>query len=1117
MKSNLKKVLAGILALCMVVGGIYYVAPEAKEVQAEATEETEEHISYTTEEYTEDESGTVQGYLTNKTVIESNDNPGWLFAGWFTDEYCTTPVTTAVEGTTYHAKFVDPGVLNVKLQITDGTEDGSPSTNMRLVTSVDSLSYAEVGFEVYYGEEDIENKTVTQKVPIQKVFKRIVASSTSGVDYNYSPKVVDTDSEYFATATLINIANGNFEKPFYIKPYWITNGGATVYGTSRYVTIQDDALSTSTTVNVPVKIADADTYTVTNAGDTTNTQITNTEAYHDGDYAHLRIAKTDVPSSLTKLSVSNDKGSGTAFYRNLNTVYSQSGTAYDAKGADKTWYTAYADSEGVVSETEFIIATTADLYALPTLVNTDGVLFEGKTIYIVSDIQANSGYTIVGDEVTQPAMKGGTGYRWEAVGTVATSGSDENAVTIKRPFSGTFDGCGHTISGLNINAKPSYCGFFGATNKANICNFNLIESVFKTSVGSDSSATDFTGGIVAYGNANLSNIYCDADINSYNQLGGLIGRVDYFADYDTSAVKVEIENCHYTGIVYARSTGDKVRSGGIIGYAVRGDIDITNTMFSGTIRVSAGADRIGGFIGDSNDYATSDICISNSVSAGNIKLIDSNTSSTRIGSLIGRLYGTKTVCLDNVYATKECYNNVYDATTDSSSSFRSGGENPIQIEKNENLIGLKAYHWTNLDFIKDWSIRKNQLITPRKLANSDYRITEDNIKADTSWYTAEEGKTEYEIADAADLYGLAILVNSGNTFEGIKIKLTADIDLNPEQDAKFEVINSVIKEMQELVNEWIPIGTESNPFKGSFDGNNKTIRGLYIDKSVNDGENAGLFGYIDAAVIRDVGLVDGYIHVSGIRSVTGEATKDSATGSVIGRGYGTLEGVYSNVGIYAVNSARIGGLVGVADNVNAIKSNSISLNNCWYDGDIAIRVSKANAAEVYAGGLIGYVLRGTSTMISNTLFNGQIDYKNVGAYSEATIVNVGIGGFIGRDNETLTKITISDSIMAGDMIIQVNASEYVTNNYVASILGRCSGTLVIEAGSAVYSMNNTYGAVVLKDTTSSTNVDTITKNVVVIVDWDGAIGSLNSEYWAPTTTIPVLRTLTRYTNYQVLP
>lgn len=80
----------------------------------------------------------------------------------------------------------------------------------------------------------------------------------------------------------------------------------------------------------------------------------------------------------------------------------------------------------------------------------------------------------------------------------------------------------------------------------------------------------------------------------------------------------------------------------------------------------------------------------------------------------------------------------------------------------------------------------------------------------------------YYIANDTQLAAFRDKVNAGNTFAGKTIKLTADIDLN----------NAA----------WTPIGTNENPFKGVFDGNDKTISNYSI--TAVDDNGSGLFGVI---------------------------------------------------------------------------------------------------------------------------------------------------------------------------------------------------------------------------------------------------------------------------------
>ena len=92
---------------------------------------------------------------------------------------------------------------------------------------------------------------------------------------------------------------------------------------------------------------------------------------------------------------------------------------------------------------------------------------------------------------------------------------------------------------------------------------------------------------------------------------------------------------------------------------------------------------------------------------------------------------------------------------------------------------------------------------------------------------AIENSATYYIANDTDLKAFRNKVNDGNTFAGKTIQLTDNINLKNE--------------------EWTPIGTNENPFSGSFDGQNHTVSNLKI---TNAGSYNGLFGKV-------VGITDG--------------------------------------------------------------------------------------------------------------------------------------------------------------------------------------------------------------------------------------------------------------------
>lgn len=95
---------------------------------------------------------------------------------------------------------------------------------------------------------------------------------------------------------------------------------------------------------------------------------------------------------------------------------------------------------------------------------------------------------------------------------------------------------------------------------------------------------------------------------------------------------------------------------------------------------------------------------------------------------------------------------------------------------------------------------------------------------------------EYTILNAKGLFWFANQVNvAGNTFSGKTVKLGADIDLE----------NAA----------WTPVGqTGATQFKGTFDGQDKTISNLNIDATAQTGKfySTGLFGWLNAANVKNV-------------------------------------------------------------------------------------------------------------------------------------------------------------------------------------------------------------------------------------------------------------------------
>lgn len=245
-----------------------------------------------------------------------------------------------------------------------------------------------------------------------------------------------------------------------------------------------------------------------------------------------------------------------------------------------------------------------------------------------------------------------------------------------------------------------------------------------------------------------------------------------------------------------------------------------------------------------------------------------------------------------------------------------------------------------------------------------------------------------------------------------------------------------------LTNTWTPIGTEEEPFTGTFDGRNHSINNLYIEN-----EYSGLFGYIDGATINNItlwgtniyGMQAGALASNSKNSyisnviVTGnvnykyyDSNYVKSLGSVIGQSSDdTLEKIssYASVGSndYFNRPSYIGGIVGYADN--------IVLKQLYYKGDLF--------NGTYIGGIIGDAL-------GITIENSTV-IANISKYSSAS-------GLIGLLKQSYNGSNISciflnitfDSANSGNEIYNVEEENvrvaqvyYVDNDKDIGILGSC--------------------------------------------------------------------------------
>ncbi len=149
---------------------------------------------------------------------------GYVFAGWFTAADCTKAFTGT--NAKAYAKYVDKAVLTVKAQV------NSDKNAIRFVTTVDSLDYKLVGFDIEFcGKKADPEKTKTTTVYTS--LNQYVNDNKEAV----LPTVFSPVSKYFAAFTVRNVPIDKTNEKFTVKAYWITLDGTTVYGESAQKSI----------------------------------------------------------------------------------------------------------------------------------------------------------------------------------------------------------------------------------------------------------------------------------------------------------------------------------------------------------------------------------------------------------------------------------------------------------------------------------------------------------------------------------------------------------------------------------------------------------------------------------------------------------------------------------------------------------------------------------------------------------------------------------------------------------------------------------------------------------------------------------------------------------------
>lgn len=239
---HMKKIVAGFLTAVTILCGTVS-AP----VQVDAQE-----TGVTTSTGVIYESMEMKDYWTvgEKKVPIKKD---YVFGGWYTStdgkSFKALKENDGVASENTYAKFVPAYVLSIKTQIEEGAaaNDGK-NTCLRLLSSVDSTGYREVGFEVFLG-----SRTKAEITPvITKVYQELKLNADDPQPIKPEEEF-GAASDYFSALRITDITDKSDASLIYARPYWVTLDGTKVEGMAKYVRVED-GFAENRYISVPVNL-----------------------------------------------------------------------------------------------------------------------------------------------------------------------------------------------------------------------------------------------------------------------------------------------------------------------------------------------------------------------------------------------------------------------------------------------------------------------------------------------------------------------------------------------------------------------------------------------------------------------------------------------------------------------------------------------------------------------------------------------------------------------------------------------------------------------------------------------------------------------------------------------
>ena len=274
---------------------------------------------------------------------------------------------------------------------------------------------------------------------------------------------------------------------------------------------------------------------------------------------------------------------------------------------------------------------------------------------------------------------------------------------------------------------------------------------------------------------------------------------------------------------------------------------------------------------------------------------------------------------------------------------------------------------------------------------ADNALTETNFTAEGEAYVISDDPSVIKVANAEELF--AALETYGD-FAGLTLKLTADIDLNPGWSAEV-VIGETIQFPSAPAVVWPIIST----FKGVFDGNGKTISGVYSTLTHSSTSTAGFGGMIkklDGGTIKNLVIKNSFLHAT---STASWGTAGVGIGGIVGEitNNAKISTLYSDMEVWYQYSqhCQLGGIIGTATGNYQAENvvfagrlghtdNNLTVNYTHSDGGKKIQFGQLTGNQNWKGGssATNILMIGT---YHNTVYSTRADVTGPSNSNDSTL------------------------------------------------------------------------------------------------------------------------------------